>query len=56
MEEKIQSLEKNHTLTLVDLPRSQKVVGYKWVFKKKKEIPSVEGQRFKAKLVAKGFT
>jgi len=31
------------------------MVGCKWVFKKKKGIPVVEGQRFKAILVAKRF-
>lgn len=31
---------------LVDIPKNQKVVGCKWVFKKKNGIPSVESQRF----------
>jgi len=31
-------LRKNHMWTLVNLPRNQKVVRYKWVFKKKREF------------------
>jgi len=57
MEEEILSLRKNYTWMLVDLPRNQKVVGCKWVFKKiMREYQVVEGQRFKARLVEKGFT
>ena len=32
------------------------VVECKWIFKKKEGIPGVEGPRYKAGLVAKGFT
>jgi len=56
MEEEIESLRKNHTCTLVDRPRNQKVEGCKWVLKKKKGIPNVKGQKFKARLMTKGFT
>ena len=28
----------------------------KWIFKKKEEVPGVENTRFKARLVARGFT
>lgn len=31
------------------------VVGSKWIFKKKEEVPGVQKTRYKAKLVAKGF-
>jgi len=36
--------------------KHQRVVGCKWIFKKKEGIPGVEGPRYKARLVAKGFT
>ena len=38
------------------LPKNQRVVGCKWVFKKKEGIPSVKKIRYKARLMAKGFT
>lgn len=56
MKEEIKSLEKNHTWVLVDKPKNQKVVGNKWVYKRKYGIPGVKPTTFKARLVAKGFT
>ena len=56
MNEKIESLQKNHTWQLVEKLKNQKIVGCKWVFKRKKGIPRVEDARFKAYLVAKGYT
>lgn len=56
MKEELASLYKNHTWKLVDEPRNQKIVGCKWIFKRKEGIPSVEQVRYKARLVAKGFT
>nr|GEZ11199.1 retrotransposon protein, putative, Ty1-copia subclass [Tanacetum cinerariifolium] len=50
------SLEKNKTWDLVTLPKRVKPVGCKWVLKRKKEIPGVEPARFKARLMAKGFS
>ena len=35
MNEEIESLHKNHTWELVKPPKGQKIVGNKWVFKKK---------------------
>src|SRR4030065_63381 len=52
----ISSLETNHTWELVKLPKTHRVVGCKWIFKKREGIPGVEGSRYKARLVAKGFT
>ena len=53
--EKMNDLRKNGTWEVVDLPIDQKTVGCKWLFIVKcKADDSVE--RFKAKLVAKGFT
>lgn len=37
-------------------PTNQKIIGYKWVFKRKLAIPGVEICRFLAKDVAKGFS
>jgi len=56
MNEEILSLEKNQTWKLVSLPKNQRVVGSKWVFKKKEGIPGVEALRHKARLVTKDFT
>ncbi|CAJ2651441.1 unnamed protein product [Trifolium pratense] len=56
MNEEMLSLEKNHTWELVLLPKNKRVVGSKWVFKKKDGIPGVEAPMYKARLVAKGFT
>nr|GEX02267.1 retrotransposon protein, putative, Ty1-copia subclass [Tanacetum cinerariifolium] len=41
---------------LVTLPKRVKPVGCKWVLKRKKGIPGVELARFKARLMAKGFS
>src|SRR4030065_1271202 len=43
VKEEISSLEKNHTWELVKLPKTHRVVGCKWIFKKKEGIPGVEG-------------
>ena len=39
MNEEIQSLEKNETWDLVPLPKGEKLVGCKQIFKKKERIP-----------------
>lgn len=55
MSEEYDSLIKNKTFCLVDLPPGRTVVDNKWVFKIKR---NENGQldRYKARLVAKGFT
>ena len=51
----IVALEANNTWTLTPLPTGKKPIGCKWVYKVKyKTDGSIE--RYKAKLVAKGFT
>jgi len=56
MHEEIESLHKNDTWELVRLSKGQRVIGYKWVYKKKEGNPDVENARFEACLVAKGYT
>lgn len=56
MREEIESLLKNGTWILVKNPGTQKLVSCKWIFKKKVEAEDVETIRFKARLVARGFT
>ena len=51
----IKSLQENDVWYLVKLPPGRKVVGSKWVFKKKTGSDGAVG-RFKARLVAQGYT
>ena len=55
MEQEMKSLQENDVWELVELPKDQKTVGSKWVFKLKSgQDGSVE--RYKARLVAQGFS
>ena len=56
MVEEKESLNKNKTWELLELPKGKKAIGCKWVFRKKDAILEKEGERFKAKLVAKGYS
>ncbi|GJV45101.1 retrotransposon protein, putative, ty1-copia subclass [Tanacetum coccineum] len=56
MEEEMDSLRKNKTWELVDHPAGQKLVSCKWLFKIKEGIEGVQRPRYKARLVARGFT
>ena len=56
MKEEMISLEKNKTWKLVNKSPGQKIIGCKWVFKRKPGIPGVQLPRYKARVVAKGFT
>lgn len=40
----------------MDKPEKQRLVGSKWIFKRKDDIPGVEKPSLKARLVANGFT
>nr|GFA68079.1 hypothetical protein [Tanacetum cinerariifolium] len=56
MKEEMDSLRKNKTWELVDHQAKQKLVSYKWLFKIKEGIEGVQNSRYKARLVARGFT
>lgn len=55
MDEEMNSIEKNDTWDLVDLPNDKNLIGVKWVYKTKVNEKG-EIDRFKARLVAKGFS
>ena len=50
MQDEMQSLEKNCTWELVNLPKEKKTVRCKWIFKRKKGISLTEKVRYKARL------
>ena len=56
MKEEIQFLYKNQTWRLVNRPNNHKVIGCKWVFKRKLEAVGTNKLRFKTRLVAQRFT
>ena len=55
MKEEMDSLEKNKTWELVELPKDRKTVGCKWVLKLKKCVNG-KVERYKAILVTKGYS
>jgi len=56
MQDEMQSLEKNCTWELVNLPKEKKIIRCKWIFKRKEGISPTEKVRYKARLVAKGYS
>ena len=54
MDDEIKAIERNATWALTDLPRGQKTIGVKWVYKTKLE-DNGEVDKYKARLVAKGY-
>ena len=56
VEEEMESHRKNITWDLIDRPAKAKLVGCRWLFKLKLGIPGVEDERYKGKLVAKGYS
>ena len=54
MHEEMNSLNKNKTYDLVELPKGKKVLKNKWVFKLKKDGDKLV--KYKARLVIKGFS
>jgi hypothetical protein len=55
MHDELASMSKNAVWDLVELPVGCKVVGCKWVFKTKRD-PSGKIERYKARLMAKGYS
>ena len=53
MQDEMNSLHKNNTYELVDLPKGRKALKNKWVFKLKKD--GDKQLKYKACLVIKGF-
>ncbi|GJV12794.1 transposable element [Tanacetum coccineum] len=51
----MQSLQKNQTWELTNLPEGKKAIGCKWVYAKKEGFPGQDDVRYKARLVAKGY-
>ena len=56
IDEEMQSLQKNKTWRLAQLPKDRKAVGCKWVYTKKEEFHNKKEVRYKVRLVAKGYT
>ena len=56
MSEEMESLLKNKTWELVKLLKGKKAIGYKRIFRKKEVLSEKEGEKFKAQLVAKGYS
>lgn len=56
MQNKISSLKKNNTWVLVQKPSHKKLVRCKWIFKLNEGVASNGPTRYKARLMAKGFT
>ncbi|KAK4382649.1 Retrovirus-related Pol polyprotein from transposon TNT 1-94 [Sesamum angolense] len=52
--EEMESLHKNQTWELFQLPKGKKVTGYKWVYRKKPTVSEKEGEKFKAR--KKGYS
>lgn len=55
IEEEMESLIMNETWSLVELPANRRAIGNRWVFKIKSH-PDGVNERYKARLVVKGFT
>ncbi|KAL1540901.1 hypothetical protein AAHA92_25185 [Salvia divinorum] len=55
MREEMDSLMRNRTWILTERSSSQKLVGCKWIFKKKVKVSDQNRIRYKARLVAKGY-
>ncbi|GJT20865.1 retrotransposon protein, putative, ty1-copia subclass [Tanacetum coccineum] len=55
MNAEMQSMKDNQVLRLIDLPPNGKIVGSKWIFKKKTNMDG-KVHTYKARLVAKGYT
>lgn len=54
IDEELESLKRNQTWSICDLPKGHKPISTKWVFKRK-TLPDGSIDKFKARLVARGF-
>ena len=54
IQSEIDSIVQNNTWKLVDIPLGHKVIGHKWIFKRKLR-PDGTTEKYKARLVAKGY-
>jgi len=54
MQEEMESLYKNETWELRDLPKGCRALTAKWIYKQKEGIPGVEDARWKTRLVVRG--
>lgn len=54
MVEEMEAIQRNGTWELAELPKDQKSIGLKWIFKVKKN-PKGEIIKHKTRLVAKGY-
>lgn len=52
--EELESIKRNKTWTVTELPHGRKAIGSKWVFKSK--VSATGEKQYKARLVAQGFT
>lgn len=55
MKEEMDSLDKNETWVICELPKGRKAIGCKWLYKVKTDLNG-EVDRFKARLVVQGFS
>ena len=55
MDEEIDSIERNNTWDLVDLPEGKNSIGVKWVYKTKLNANG-QVEKYKARLVAQGYS
>ena len=53
--EEMESLLKNQTWYLVELPKGRRVLGCKWIFKIKSRSSTEEVVHYKAHVIAKGY-
>lgn len=54
MQRELESIEKNDTWSLTDLPDGHKIIDLEWIFKLKKDA-SGKIVKQKARLIAKGY-